>query len=93
MTDDPALLPDEWRHYLGGVVDRLRDHAVEVADALDAAVALRQTLTAANLPEAPSLTWAALVTAVTDKEIDRALLQAQLNRALNPAALPKENHR
>lgn len=89
---EPVMLPDEWLGYFGTVVDRLRGHAIEVADALDAAIALRQILMTADVPEDRSVPWSAFLDA-QPTELDRADLQAKFNRSLNPDALPKEQNR
>lgn len=90
-TGEPVMLPDEWLAYFATVVDRLRDHAIEVADALDAAIALRSALMTTDLADT-SVAWSAILDA-QPTELDRADLQAKFNRSLNPAALPKEQHR
>lgn len=89
---EPVMLADEWLAYFGTVVDRLREHAIEVADALDAAIAVRQTLMVADVPDGQSVPWSAFLDA-QPTELDRADLQSKLNRSLNPDALPKEQNR
>ena len=91
MADDLALLPDEWHAYFSGLVDRLREHAIEVVDALDADIELRTVLIGTDLPEARSIDWDDLL-AAQPTELDRADLQAKFNRALAPV-LPKEHTR
>lgn len=87
---EPALLLEDWQVYFAGLVDRLRTHAIEVADALDAAIALRAILAATDLPESRTLEWSDLL-AAQPSELDRADLQSKFNRALNPDALPNTN--
>lgn len=86
---EPVMLPDEWLGYFGTVVDRLRDHAIEVADALDAAIAVRQTLMTVDVPEDRSVPWSAFLDA-QPTELDRADLQSKFNRSLNPDALKEQ---
>ena len=89
---EPVMLADEWLAYFASVVDRLNAHAIEVADAFDAAIGVRSVLMTADVPDDRSIPWSAFLDA-QPTVLDRADLQAKFNRALNPDALPKEQQR
>lgn len=77
----------EYDAHFANLVQRLRAHAIEVADALDAALAVRSILATADLPDRVPLTWDDVL-ARQPTEMDRADLAAKADRALNTAALP-----
>lgn len=80
---------DEWAALFSEHRNRLRDHAVVVADALDATLGVLDILATTDTAPPGSVTWDEIVEA-QPSELDRADLQAKVNRSANPAAF-KEN--